>query len=123
MTSLRDSVNVEPDLSTDPNRVQPLYPGIGDNIVQPKSVGDTPSFEFDTAQSAEETQEQENDPNQRPLSAAERRRNIRRNKSPQRVSDQPTAAERKRNFRRRNQPTGSAVTESIGRRKNRYRGG
>ena len=113
MTSLRDSVNVEPDLSTDPNRVQPLYPGIGDNIVQPKSVGDTPSFEFDTAQSAEETQEQENDPNQRPLSAAERRRNLNRNKSPQRISDQPTAAERKRNLRNRNRPTGSAAPERI----------
>ena len=125
MTTLRDSVNVEPDLNTDPNRVQPLYPGIGDNIIQPQSIGDVPSFEFNVDQTAEESQEKEDDPNQRPLSFAERRRQFSRrgNDNNRRQSDVPTASERKRNFRNRNQPTGSAVTESLGRRKNRYRGG
>ena len=125
MTTLRDSVNVEPDLNTDPNRVRPLYPGIGDNIIQPQSIGDVPSFEFNVDQTAEESQEKEDDPNQRPLSFAERRRQFSRrgNDNNRRQSDVPTASERKRNFRNRNQPTGSAVTESLGRRKNRYRGG
>lgn len=125
VTSVRDSVNVEPDLSTDPNRVQPLYPGIGNNIIQPQSVGDVPSFEFNVDQTAEESQEKENDPNQRPLSFAERRRQFSRrgNNNNRRQSDVPTASERKRNLRNRNQPTGSAVTESFSQRKRRIRGG
>ena len=125
VTSVRDSVNVEPDLSTDPNRVQPLYPGIGNNIIQPQSVGDVPSFEFNIDQTAEESQEKENDPNQRPLSFAERRRQFSRrgNNNNRRQSDVPTASERKRNLRNRNQPTGSAVTESFSQRKRRIRGG
>ena len=125
VTSVRDSVNVEPDLSTDPNRVQPLYPGIGNNIIQPQSVGDVPSFEFNVDQTAEESQEKENDPNQRPLSFAERRRQFSRrgNDNNRRQSDVPTASERKRNLRNRNQPTGSAVTESFSQRKRRIRGG
>ena len=125
VTSVRDSVNVEPDLSTDPNRVQPLFPGIGDNIIQPQSVGDVPSFEFDIATSAEELEEKENDP---PLSFAERRRRFSRRgeEGNRRQSEVPTAAERKRNFRRRNQPTGSAATgstETASQRKRRIRGG
>ena len=125
MTSLRDSVNVEPDLNTDPNRVQPLYPGIGDNIIQPQSVGDVPSFEFDIATSADDLEEKENDP---PLSFAERRRRFSRRgeEGTRRQSEVPTAAERKRNFRRRNQPTGSAATgstETASQRKRRIRGG
>ena len=125
VTSVRDSVNVEPDLSTDPNRVQPLYPGIGNNIIQPQSVGDVPSFEFNIDQTAEESQEKENDPNQRPLSFAERRRQFSRrgNDNNRRQSDVPTASERKRNIRNRNQPTGSATTESASQRKRRIRGG
>ena len=125
VTSVRDSVNVEPDLSTDPNRVQPLYPGIGNNIIQPQSVGDVPSFEFNVDQTAEESQEKENDPNQRPLSFAERRRQFSRrgNDNNRRQSDVPTASERKRNIRNRNQPTGSATTESASQRKRRIRGG
>ena len=125
VTSVRDSVNVEPDLSTDPNRVQPLFPGIGDNIIQPQSVGDVPSFEFDIATSADDLEEKENDP---PLSFAERRRRFSRRgeEGTRRQSEVPTAAERKRNFRRRNQPTGSAATgstETASQRKRRIRGG
>ena len=125
VTSVRDSVNVEPDLSTDPNRVQPLFPGIGDNIIQPQSVGDVPSFEFDIATSADDLEEKENDP---PLSFAERRRRFSRRgeEGTRRQSEVPTAAERKRNFRRRNQPTGSAATGSTAtasQRKRRIRGG
>ena len=125
VTSVRDSVNVEPDLSTDPNRVQPLFPGIGDNIIQPQSVGDVPSFEFDIATSADDLEEKENDP---PLSFAERRRRFSRRgeEGNRRQSEVPTAAERKRNFRRRNQPTGSAATgstETASQRKRRIRGG
>ena len=125
MTSVRDSVNVEPDLNTDPNRPRPLFPGIGNNIIQPKSVGDVPSFEFNVDQTAEESQEKENDPNQRPLSFAERRRQFSRrgNDNNRRQSDVPTASERKRNIRNRNQPTGSATTESASQRKRRIRGG
>ena len=125
MTSVRDSVNVEPDLNTDPNRPRPLFPGIGNNIIQPSSVGDVPSFEFNVDQTAEESQEKENDPNQRPLSFAERRRQFSRrgNDNNRRQSDVPTASERKRNIRNRNQPTGSAVTESFSQRKRRIRGG
>ena len=123
VTSVRDSVNVEPDLSTDPNRVQPLFPGIGDNIIQPQSVGDVPSFEFDIATSADDLEEKENDP---PLSFAERRRRFSRRgeEGTRRQSEVPTAAERKRNFRRRNQPTGSAATgrtETASQRKRRIR--
>ena len=125
VTSVRDSVNVEPDLNTDPNRVQPLFPGIGDNIIQPQSVGDVPSFEFDIATSADDLEEKENDP---PLSFAERRRRFSRRgeEGNRRQSEVPTAAERKRNFRRRNQPTGSAATgstETASQRKRRIRGG
>ena len=125
VTSVRDSVNVEPDLSTDPNRVQPLFPGIGDNIIQPQSVGDVPSFEFDIATSADDLEEKENDP---PLSFAERRRRFSRRgeEGTRRQSEVPTAAERKRNFRRRNQPTGSEATgstETASQRKRRIRGG
>jgi hypothetical protein len=122
---VRDSVNVEPDLNTDPNRVQPLFPGVGDNLIQPQSVGDVPSFEFNTSEDPDEAQKREEDPNQRPLSFRERRQKLSRrgDENNRRKSDVPTAAERKRNFRRRNQPTGSAVTESFSQRKRRIRGG
>lgn len=123
LNQVTDSVNVEPDLSTDPNRRQPLFPGIESPSLD-SSLGDIPSFEFpNTDDELDENQEfttEEEDG--RPLTAAERKR---RNRGYDNQNNNiRTAAQRKRDRRSKNKTnSGSSGRESFAERKRRLRGG
>lgn len=122
LNQITDSVNVEPDLSTDPNRIQPLFPGVQSPSLDP-SLGDIPDFEFPNADDSStgnqgSTSEEDNSRE----SFGDRKRRLRG--FDKQSTAQESAAQRKRRLRNKNKTdSGNSGRESFAERKRRLRGG